>query len=122
MREELISFTTAKLAKEKRFKIFGEKAYTIDGEGCIAITSSFFNARKYPIYNVVTQTFLQKWLRETKNIMIFIDFHLSEHYFVARIVCKENSGWESYKVSNSESKLYERALEIGLQEALKLIP
>ena len=97
MTEQLISFETFNLAREKGL-----------------------------IYNVLTeytkrptQSFLQKWLREKYNIDIWcIPIYKGKKTFHYQLAVESdnilNQTMERYKT-------YEEALEFGLQEALKLI-
>ena len=116
MQEEIIKFETAKLAKEKGLKQkaieIGFSYYKPDGEK-LKITEYSTEFVKYCIpYS--TQSLLQRWLREEYNINIFITegFHKISKY---KVYTKPS--WGEFK----ECDTYEEALEIGLQEALKLI-
>lgn len=114
MKEQLISFETAKLAKEKGFYIEDQNNHI-------------------PKYNLPTQSLLQKWLREVHNSFIEVGIHSPKNkyftkknlrYFVEINYYGKNFNLE---MTNKEDflktniKSYEEALEIGLQEALKLI-
>ena len=105
MKEQLISFETAKLAKEKGFPkkplIFKKVGISIHGEEI------------YKIY--VTQSLLQKWLREVHSIQINLIKLKSSFMF---FVFKEKT---SFTASQKGFNSFEEALEKGLQEALKLI-
>jgi len=98
MQEQLITFETAKLASEK-------------GYSPILLGEVF---RK----SLPTQSLLQKWLREVHNIHIDIPYMDEVLIFGYKITTIANNTEvvEIYKYN-----LYEEALEIGLQEALKLI-
>lgn len=105
MKEQLISFETAKLAKEKNYPFY----FTAIGD-----------TKEVPL-NIPTQSLLQKWLREKHDIHININTYYFEDlqkygYEVEDIIHPE--GWI---VLNNPKKTYEEALEKGLQEALKLI-
>ena len=155
MQEQIISFETAKLAKEKGFqelvsncyyneKLFGSYAMmseddsafidVMDGNELENHNHIDFENR----FSAPTQSLLQKWLREKHNIHIEINFMsrtVPFHYgyfIILRgighelnldndsqgnyrpILSKTHGG---YEIFNS----YEKALEIGLQETLKLI-
>lgn len=96
MEEQLISFETAILAKEKKFNI-----------SCRYCTC---NNVQLP-----TQSLLQKWLREVHNIEVYVtpvkeitnDFKYYQ--------------WMIHTISFGIHDTYEKALEAGLIEALKLI-
>lgn len=119
MEEQLISFETAKLAKEKGFN---EECYLTYGkilkEYCIfksdySETNSEVN--KYT-YSAPTQSLLQKWLREKHKIHIELQCDSNYYKYFILIYYKTNCVFNL-----DDSLIYEEALEIGLQEALKLI-
>ena len=113
MEEQLISFRTALLAKEKGvFKDEVIEYYSEDyKEECCSGVRSFPKC---------TQSLLQKWLREKHNQLVYV-----EH----------SNGWWDFVVENSvgyvegdnapdewsDGMTYEEALEAGLYEALKLL-
>lgn len=120
MQEQLISFKTAKLAKEKGFnwKTFWfytiEKLYEYDTieelfECEIKFSSDHFDGSA----SAPTQSILQKWLREIHNI----------HIEIKEVI---NNQW-TYNLRsknifcNNNYKSYEDALESGLFNALELI-
>ena len=118
LKEKLISFETAKLAKEKGFHIssrgegMGKRVF-INGE----LVNTIFSSKDH--IHAPTQSLLQKWLREVHNVSIKID----DYYTNSRVrfdynICELGSQ-EDNPVGVFET--YEEALEIGLQEALKLI-
>tara|TARA_R110002012_G_C11328222_1_gene576686 strand:- start:196 stop:495 length:300 start_codon:yes stop_codon:yes gene_type:complete len=97
MKEQLISFETAKLAKEKGFNwpclCYRQKSAVIGDETILEVMEGekYYDWNSYPqvpFYSMPTQSLLQKWLREVYNVHI---------------------------------QIYEEALEKGLFEALKLI-
>jgi hypothetical protein len=132
MEEQLITFDTAKIAKEKGFDLefcnvgwhgdFGDlKGDSYPFLGTYSFYKSMYcnNKDEHQIQRP-TQSLLQKWLREVHEIYVY-----SEHDFNPKgngILYHTN--W--YRVGggyseNEEFKTYEEALEVGLQEALKLI-
>jgi hypothetical protein len=140
MRDELITFETAKLAKEKGFNIPLKKGF--DSKGNIIlfgkkkdyyITSDIYysndslpreeNTTHFPkifLYTAPTQSLLQRWLREVHSINVYpipSAFEEDKSYHDCRI--------QSFKYNiNTEhcwGNTYEEALEVGLQEGLKLI-
>ena len=138
MEEQLISYETAKLAKEKGFD---EKVYReYDKSGYLRCTSKsadvvlgpYDELLKSTEYPAPTQTLLQKWLREVHNIEVLISRIPPE-----AVLADKNKGknilknyncyiWNlnsNPRIANNGTFLdiYEEALEIGLQEALKLI-
>jgi hypothetical protein len=121
MTDQLISFETAKLACKKGFR--EEQEFYIDSESRINHVHRGFMCP--------TQSLLQKWLREIHNFFICIkcdgkskfDFHgypLNEETWTGQRDKEYGFGPEigakPYRFNS-----YEEALEIGLQEALKLI-
>jgi hypothetical protein len=134
MEEVCIKFETSKLAKEKNFHwdqlilpdykiIKGVKlprgGYTCYDKNGKEICPKRYNANNFH-YSRPTQALLAKWLREVHNI------HIEIHYFTNQPVGDEN--WEhAYQcfIDNKDIhlyfKTYEKALEVGLFNALKLI-
>ena len=130
MEEQSISFETAKLAKEKGFKIptpvmykGNEKSYGHNNEWGIdeQRLDGKFPYRNQQWYSIPTQSLFAKWLREKHEIYVTsqignLDFINTYHYDIRYIdknkfICKVKGNF----------KTYEEALEAGLQEALKLI-
>lgn len=102
--DTIISFETAKLAKEKGFKY----KWGVDFDG--------YDDSLY--IDCPTQSLLQKWLREEHNI--HIDMYRNAIGFQCNLD-KAGCGTHIRKVTDCEEYTYEQALEQGLQEALKLI-
>ena len=106
MTDQLISFETAKLAKEKGFQELTHKIDWVDNER----------------YCIPTQSLLQKWLREKHDIHIIV-----------KVFGNSKSNLRTYatdiflignKLITGRRKVentYEEALETALFEALKLI-
>lgn len=134
MKDQLISFETAKLAKEKGFKIktkFSYKQPVVTKRGTnirekrdykIERTNyqyTSFTEISYPNenYSAPTQSLLQKWLREVHNIHFnFINIMNSNDYEIDII---QQPGHIITNVDNRN--IYEKIFEIGLLKALKLI-
>tara|TARA_R110000764_G_C10959916_1_gene378100 strand:+ start:745 stop:1164 length:420 start_codon:yes stop_codon:yes gene_type:complete len=136
MREQLITFETAKLAKEKGFDIYCEWSYW---EGSLTHGvpgyplalendkhSDYDRYLSFPRHLAPTQSLLQKWLREVHNIQLCL-----QPIYGGNKVDGKQIGWLCYTPFQDEdfNKLpsislsqytYEEALEKGLQEALKL--
>lgn len=124
MKEELVGFETAQLAKEKGFDAPGDIFYII-------------STRKYPTDKPVssdtimrlgltidvaapTQSLLQRWLRDVHNI--HIENSLSDlelHWDVALYEIRPEARW--LKSGQRQIPSYEEAIEVGLIKALKLI-
>ena len=113
MEEQLISFETAKLAKEKGFNEPCSYKYTPGGT-----TTYNTNRRDMDIY-APTQSLLQKWLREIHSIDIMIepnqDSDGNKYY------CWRGRKNMFPSTIGNVANHYEEALEDGLIEALKLI-
>ena len=125
MKEQLVTFETAKLAFRKGFKI-GDKGYCVnmycvDGDLSwekLGYENKFPNDLNVGFILAPSQAFLQKWLRDEFHILVEVIFdtvtfgyrifnpHKVDNYFTT-------PKWENWN--------YEEALEVGLQEALKLI-
>jgi hypothetical protein len=125
MEEQLISFETAKLAKEKGFE---SKSRYYNGSGeLVEVPNIPENDYRYTNniaqrfrYEAPTQSLLQKWLRVNHDIHIEI-VYWTDNTWSAQLV-GDRFKWESgddYEAFGCDT--YEEALEIGLQEALKLI-
>ena len=121
MTDQLISFETAKLAKEKGFNLNFPTAVYIE-EGDLWISQNLLNERitgkPFPkiLFTAPTQSLLQKWLREVQKTDIIIN-----------VTSTTNEYWSSIPnfirgtLKSDCFKTYEEALEQGLIEALKLI-
>jgi len=119
MKEQLVSFETALLAKLRRFTIT---------ECFYGISSSMIydaNKKAKPSYqntqedevDAPTQSLLQKWLREKHKISLLIYDCFEEGFGFQISKLHTNNTTQDDNSFNT----YEEALEQGLQEALKLI-
>ena len=122
MREQLISFETAKLAKEKGlpqdnfyFEDYETEVpfYGLDNELNKGDEDRFGQCKS------ISQSLLAKWLREEHNIIVLVDYEGIDGYYYKFYSYKE--GNKNYDASDKNYNTYEEAYEIGLQEALKLI-
>lgn len=127
MKDQLVSFETAKLAKEKGFDGFCFDAYNThkmkysdgwleyidDNEIEIPFTSESLKSKDIL---APTQSLLQKWLREVHNIVIDISLYIlsDSYYYSVHHDVTVDVGEHVYDT-------YEEALEAGLIEALNLI-
>lgn len=134
MEETFITLETAKLAKEKNFDLKciwyyhdNCKEFPVErGGGKIKVLWDANSDNKKVMgvecYSAPTQSLLQKWLREVHSIHIGLPggcFDLSEGLYWEVQVGK--IGADSDNFVKEVDCSYEEALEIGLQEALKLI-
>ncbi len=149
MTEELVTLETAKLLKKKGFNERTLFAYKNNGdlyqdpnriessynslpvpELCenFHTCANFIPCNKCQIaihlISAPNQSFAQKWLRETKNL--HIEIYRSAVGYGYAIVKADNGTWREDDDSRGPNDgglwdTYEEALEVGIQEALKLI-
>jgi hypothetical protein len=129
MKEELIKFETAKLAKEKGFdwkvnRVFNrlEKLDLFDEYDASVCNYNGNNT----FTSCPTQSFLQKWLRDVHDIhiQVFPEDDIDGNRIWTTSLFQLNYGQdkEVHWLSREQyTKSYEDGLEIGLQEALKRI-
>lgn len=121
MKDELVSYETAVLAKEKGFNIKGVMYYDLECElssfndfiGDTLIEQREFT-EKFMDCEAPTQSLLQRWLREKHRLEINISKDSYDIYHCMVVGDIEIKG-------PFYDHVYEKALEQGLQEALKLI-
>lgn len=131
MEEQLISFETAKSAKEKGFYytryidlgLLGNIVEYYDKDGRLNGDTNFCTEccvpeEDYEGYIAVsTQSFLQKWIRETRGVNIQI-YNNASGYLFAMAECEGGTdlGWSEYSGPNSSGvwDTYEEALEFAL--------
>ena len=129
MQEQLITFDTAKLAKENGLNIEGHKYYYDSANSILHHSVKMEMHNELGHILVIEQSLLQKWLREEYEIYIYIEPKTTVTMTPKYIRCC--SAWVQFdngKLINSHrvdglkvNSTYEEALEKGLQEALKLI-
>jgi len=113
MKEQLITFETGTIAKEKGFQSYTSFYYSEGMEIKGTKMGMHGNPNAYGGISAPTQSLLQKWLREEHDLFISVD--------------KYEDKADSYFISTNcigiygEFKTYEEALEKGLVTALKLI-
>ena len=114
MKEELITFETAKLAKEKGFERAIKNTPRYEADGTIS-TSGFWD------YNLAapTQSLLQRWLRENMNINVLVVNYYDKFSCVMKTTNDHHR--DGYSIKSILTDTYEKALEAGLLEALKMI-
>jgi hypothetical protein len=136
MTEEIVKYETAKLAREKGFKIMVNDAYfTANDNGEITLGLSNFDEPIYGEIKAPTQSLLQRWLRETHNIDVDVVRDSEVHYQDEIRWIVKVSNWNDIRVKNfsiaqlkfpdtshhTDFKSYEEALEKGLTEGLNFI-
>ena len=123
MKEQLITFETAKLAKKKGFDI-PVHYFVSDVSGYSANMNAVqdFNKEQASFYSAPTQSLLQKWLREKHNCVVFTKPWIGANFFISSDTFYSEIYLNQYRKGETELEdTYEEALEKGLQEALKLI-
>jgi hypothetical protein len=126
MEESLISFETAVLAKEKGFELNSICYYELIKEGQLRYklvteedeSGTWVNDDYRNRIACVTQSLLQKWLREVHNIHIcfkYIEEEVNKFHFVVY-----DGRIKEYGLPEIYPK-YDKGLEEKLKEALKLI-
>lgn len=137
MKEQLISFETAKLAKEKGFDLLVQGYYYKHSkskkETLVTKEPSSLDYhlpwcnysawRGKARYSAPTQSLLQKWLREKHNCVVFTKPWIGANFGVCTDTFYSIIYLKNYRQGETELEdTYEEALKKGLQEALKLIP
>lgn len=129
MKEDIVSYITAKLAKKGGFMWSTSEWFYEEtlvgfrlGNGIQSMYSPWDNSRVWNKDNysmaAPTQALLQKWLREVHNIHITI-FSSSQESWMFRVTKPHQQLKDG--VYGEDFTSYEEALEAGLQEALKLL-
>jgi hypothetical protein len=152
MKDELISYETAKLAKEKGFdeecKYYYDTEKELDDFSYYAGNGTGFDqnstCKENDYYNhkidfvVPTQSLLQRWLREKHKLHLSVSYSVDHNKY--SVNGYDEYHWNELKKRNPRSEgrfpypyrsnfienkwiynTYEEALEVGLQEGLKLI-
>jgi hypothetical protein len=136
MEEKLIKKETAKLAREVGFDIECRDFYSNIEEGVVSVYDWIGDSfeihremcKEFVEYECPTQSLLQKWLRDTHNIHIYIKkgyFESDKDSFWYVNVMKigidtSDDGQVSSSIQELEGT-FEEVLEVGLLEALKII-
>lgn len=135
MKENIVTFQVAKLAKEKGFGVDTGEYWVETLEHELDIPRS--GIEKFPshkprilghkpsgnfhiIHGAPTQALLQKWLREIHNIDIIIWKNGIDGSYRVEDILLNNKELTDLEFEDSFDN-YENALEEGLYEALKLI-
>lgn len=124
MKEELITFETAKLAKEVGFdwRVRGAFGDELDlREVCAPIdynTEAVFVDRGY--VSAPTQSLLQRWLRDEKNICIEIEVYMCGSGFEYMFKVHDFNSFKEIDGDDLEES-YEQALEAGLFKAMTIL-
>lgn len=124
MTDVIITFETAKLAKEKGFSEDSTYNYNSDGE--LGVDEDYhlvnWNLPQHGAQSAPNQSLLQKWLRDKHDIWVYckptIAGNLAEYNWESGILAPLNEGRDFL---SSESDSYEKVLEEALFESLKLV-
>lgn len=126
MNDELVTFNTAELAKEKGFDELCE--YSYEGSVFAKTNKPWRNSQDWTEIAVPTQSLLQRWLREKHGIHVFIGYRNNHKLWDSHAYDLTLSGPEYVKQrpfrSFNEQPVYdtfEEAVEAGLLEALNQI-
>jgi len=119
MKDQLVTFETAKLAKEKGFdwECLQFWEYDKKHKEYYRVFTKDRNYLNKEDIKLPTQSLLQKWLREEHDIKVCVSWVKEKLYNTTQYVYEINH--DEYSVGGY--KIYEEALERGLNEALKLI-
>ena len=126
MKENIVTFQVAKLAKEKGFnwKVINYfKLSTISNplieDECRP--QNINSLQSNSIFSRPTQSLLAKWLREEHHLIVTVAYQYEyDSTPYSYWIYKENNSSPLNQWVNDLNS-YEEALEFGLQEALKLI-
>jgi hypothetical protein len=135
MQEQIISFETAKLAKEKGFDWECNHSWDDRSLDKIDKTNELVKHSKYKafntddmcdqlmLYSAPTQSILQKWLREVHGLFVNVEHYENKAYrrTWTYSISTVFQVLENYNFEDNRVLTYEEALEEGLQEALKNI-
>jgi hypothetical protein len=121
MKDELVSFEVAELAKKKGFDGLVRDAYYYNSPELSKLMREEcwdgypVNSEDEAYLAAPTQSLLQRWLRERFFIDIFLYKSSNNYYYKIEY----NKGF--IKTSDTSFGTYEQALEEGLKSALQLI-
>ncbi len=149
MHEQLISFETAKLAKEKEFNEYCKYFYTEESGLCViddfdgdiltmlnddlTIKETHYDCNGYFWYNELEDGTFEhyepvKYIAPTQSLLqkwlreeYKIDIVIGSNYIGYNIILWNRNTNKNIKIEQNLFQYYEEALEQGLQEALKLI-
>jgi len=119
MEEQLISFKTAKLAKEKGFNIKDNYLYRWYNEKGTIHQWMYLKTNEQIEFVAPTQSLLQKWLIKVHTIDVVALPVRFQGYLEIGYWTYSVSGIQPVK--NYRYETLEEALEVGLLEGLKLI-
>lgn len=124
MKEQLITFETAKLAKEKGFAICTTNCYDYrDYNNKIHPELWKTEYRNFGVEMIFapTQSLLQKWLRDVYYCHVWVEpFYNDGWHYLCHVSMSDGYYYKFYPEDDLDA--WVDLLEKGLQKALKLIP
>ena len=131
MRHDVILFETAKLARDKGFKVpcdgryFWDHKWQLSLKGAVKCSNdSDMKDRSNVSYCAPTQSLIQKWLRDEHRIYITVSSIEDGENILFDYSIKQKAqifGFSEIKTKLQEFKTYDEALESGIEKALNLI-
>ena len=122
IKEREIQFETAKLAKEKGLEPGTMETRFFKPSGKVAkLKEIVYEDYKEYFYFSPTQFFLQTWLREVHEILVFAMPSNKKGLYYWYVGYLWDEGSEEDSSENPEHSVFEDALEEGLIQALKLL-
>lgn len=129
MEDQIVSFETAKLAKEKGFDEFLPTYYThVKADPSVQIDDKWFRNSQFPetsyrLCSAPTQSLLQRWLRDKYKLHVFVmpydDKELQQLLFENKLVDKDFNEFSSFNFTHTYEECLEEALQLSLNELLK---
>ena len=121
IKEQFVSFETAKLLKEAGFDVPCFNQYTDRGTVWHCDCPENFN-KSQCVTSCPTQALAARWLREVHGIHIFSNYFFEdETWFYVIVDLKESDEVRAIHPDIRSYQSSEEALEAGLQKAIKLI-
>ena len=121
--EEICTYEVCKLAKEKGFDVPTIDLYIGGVNWLGSSTHPFTHNETEDDVAAPTQSLLQRWLREEKNIVVVVDwFSIEQKYYWRVYDTSKDDMFASFMPSAKSMSRYdtwEQALEYGLKYALK---
>lgn len=118
MDKDFVSFEVAKLLRENGFNEPCYSAYDLEGNVGYNNYEMCYNTEYDWAFSRPTLYEAQKWLRESKNLNIMVDFDESILWWYSIRKCKYNC---TLITGDRMFNSYEEALNTGILEALKMI-
>lgn len=142
MKNERVTFDTAKLAKEKGFDEFCDESFDENGKASgftgydlmkkhnknSAVHLINTNSEEFEYPNILctrpTQSLLQRWIREVHNIHVDVHPTLINKKWYPKAVNLDNTNDNilAGRLFDFHRDIFEEALDLGLYVTLKLIP